>query len=86
MLYEVITDSEAGALVRAVDEHWGRLDILVNNAAFATATRFPELDEAEWREAMDVNATGPFLTMRAALPSMRDAGYGRIVNISYNFV
>ncbi|MEZ4585950.1 MAG: SDR family NAD(P)-dependent oxidoreductase [Gemmatimonadales bacterium] len=78
---DVRRSDHVARMVGAPLERWGRLDILVNNAAFATATRFPELEEAEWREAMEVNATGPFLTMRAALPAMREAGYGRMVNI-----
>jgi NAD(P)-dependent dehydrogenase (short-subunit alcohol dehydrogenase family) len=78
-----VTRAEDGeAKIGSVVERWGRLDILVNNAAFATATRFPDLGEAEWRRALDVNVTGAFLCMRAALPAMRAAGYGRVVNIA----
>ncbi|MDX2059798.1 MAG: SDR family NAD(P)-dependent oxidoreductase, partial [Gemmatimonadales bacterium] len=61
---------------------FGRLDILVNNAALALPTRFEQLTAAEWRQALEVNMTAPFLLMQAAVPTMKAQGYGRIVNIS----
>jgi len=79
---DVTRADEVERMVAATLQRWGRLDILVNNAAYASSTRFPELDEAEWKRALDVNATGPFLTTRAALPTMRAAGYGRVINIA----
>jgi len=63
-------------------DRFGRLDILVNNAALALSTRFETISEEEWRRAMDVNVTAPFLLIRAVLPAMKAAGAGRIVNIS----
>ncbi|HSP33743.1 MAG TPA: SDR family NAD(P)-dependent oxidoreductase, partial [Thermoanaerobaculia bacterium] len=76
---------EAGApedIVRRTVARFGRLDIIVNNAAHATSTRFPELDVDEWRRALEVNMTAPFLFINAALPIMREQKYGRIVNVS----
>lgn len=80
---------------RAVDEalaRFGRLDILVNNAGrgmkyvsegFMTeATRFWEVEPETWRLVIDTNVNGPFLMARAAVPAMRQAGWGRIVNVS----
>jgi 3-oxoacyl-[acyl-carrier protein] reductase len=69
-------------IVRATLERFGRVDILVNNAALARSTRFPALSAEEWRQALEVNLTAPFLLTRAVLPIMRAQGYGRIVNIS----
>jgi 3-oxoacyl-[acyl-carrier protein] reductase len=60
----------------------GRLDVLVNNAAVALPTRFERIAEEEWRRTLDVNVTAPFLLLRAALPAMKAAGYGRVVNLS----
>jgi 3-oxoacyl-[acyl-carrier protein] reductase len=78
-----VTDAAAvEAMVRAVLDRFGRIDVLVNNAAFATATRLPELEPAEWRRALEVNVTGPFLCLKAVLPAMRAQAYGRIVNIA----
>ncbi len=58
------------------------MDILVNNAALARSTRFPDLTAAEWRQALEVNMTAPFLFIQAVLPVMKAQHYGRIVNIS----
>jgi len=70
------------AIVDRTLDRFGRLDILVNNAALALSTRFEKISEEEWRRAMDVNITAPFLFIRAALPAMKAAGYGRIINLS----
>jgi 3-oxoacyl-[acyl-carrier protein] reductase len=69
-------------IVRATVERFGRIDILVNNAAFARSTRFPSLSAEEWREALEVNLTAPFLFTKAVMPVMKAQNYGRIVNIS----
>lgn len=70
------------AIVDRTLDRFGRLDILVNNAAVALATRFEQIPEEEWRRTFDVNVTAVFLLIRAVLPAMREQGYGRIVNIS----
>ena len=69
-------------LVAATVARFGRLDVLVNNAAFAHTTRFEQLTLEEWRTALEVNMTAPFLLMQAAVPVMKAQGYGRIVNLS----
>ena len=69
-------------LVAQTVERFGRLDILVNNAAFANGTRFLDLSAEEWRRALEINMTAPFLLMKAAVPGMKAQGYGRIINIS----
>ena len=69
-------------IVRLTLERFGRVDILVNNAALARSTRFPKLTAEEWREALEVNLTAPFLLTKAVLPSMKAQHYGRIVNVS----
>ena len=69
-------------LVARTLDRFGRLDILVNNAALARGTRFGELSAEEWRRALEVNLTAPFLLIKAALPAMKAQRYGRIVNVS----
>ena len=70
------------AIVERTLERFGRIDILVNNAALASSTRFEALTADEWRAALEVNITAPFLLIKAVLPAMKKQRYGRIVNIS----
>ena len=70
------------AIVRRTLERFGRIDILVNNAALPLTTRFAQISAEEWRQALEVNLTAPFLLMQAVLPAMKAQHYGRIVNIS----
>ena len=77
--------TEPGApetILEQVLQRFGRLDILVNNAAYAHSTRFEALTADEWRRAIEVNLTAPFLLIRAAVRPMKAHKYGRIVNIS----
>src|ERR1700722_6648928 len=69
-------------MVRRTLDRFGRLDIVINNAAIATSTRFDDLTADAWRRAIEVNLTAPFLLTKAALPAMKAQHYGRIVNIS----
>jgi NAD(P)-dependent dehydrogenase (short-subunit alcohol dehydrogenase family) len=69
-------------IARRTLERFGRVDILVNNAAMAETTRFPDLTADEWREAIEINLTAPFLLMKAVLPAMQAQHYGRVVNVS----
>ena len=78
-----ITDPRVPAeIVSRTLDRFGRIDILVNNAAHARPTRFEQLDAEEWRLALETNMTAPFLLMKAALPAMKAQNYGRIINIS----
>jgi 3-oxoacyl-[acyl-carrier protein] reductase len=69
-------------IARKTLERFGRIDILVNNAAMAETTRFPDLTADEWRETLEINLTAPFLLTKAVLPAMQAQQYGRIVNVS----
>ena len=70
------------SIVTRTLDRFGRVDVLVNNAAVAYTTRFSEIPAAEWRDTLDANLTAPFLLMQAVVPAMRTQQYGRIVNIS----
>src|SRR3954453_21307146 len=84
--FPVPGDLESPADLRAIVDRtldrFGRIDVLVNNAAMALTTRFEKITEEEWRRTFDVNVTAAFLLIRAVLPAMREQGYGRIVNVS----
>ncbi|MBP0617214.1 SDR family NAD(P)-dependent oxidoreductase [Jiella mangrovi] len=61
----------------------GKVDILVNNAGITGGNgKTWELDPAIWRKTVEVNLVGPYLTARALVPAMVEAGYGRIVNVA----
>ena len=79
---DVIAPGFPERAVRETLDRFGRIDILVNNAALATSTRFPVLSADEWRLAMEVNLTAPFLLTQAVFPTMKAQQYGRIINIS----
>lgn len=70
---------------RMVDEtvkFGGSIDIVVNNAGIDPAGSVVDLDPKVWQKVMDVNLTGPFLIMKAAIPHMIKAGGGSIINIA----
>src|SRR5438270_419086 len=72
-------------LVDDVVKRFGRLDILINDAAYNKAIPFRDLDgltTEEWSKIIDVNLTGPMHMMKAVAPMMKKQGRGRIVNIS----
>jgi len=73
---------DLNTIVTRTLDRFGRLDILVNNAAVALSTRFEKITEEEWRRTFEINVTAVFLLIRAAVPAMREQKYGRIVNLS----
>ena len=81
-----MTDPEqVEALVAAVLETFGRIDILINDAAYNKWIPFDDLDAMtyeEWSHIIDVNLTGRMLCTKAVAPAMKKQGAGRIVNIS----
>jgi NAD(P)-dependent dehydrogenase (short-subunit alcohol dehydrogenase family) len=74
-----VTDEAA---VTALFERVGPIDVLVNNAGVASSAPLERTTLANWREQLDVNATGAFLCTRAALPGMVKRDSGRIVTVA----
>ncbi len=84
-LFRPLDVTDAGQWQAAIDAtvaRFGRLDILVNNAGVRGAGLVEELTTAEWDRVLAINARGVFLGTRAALPALRQAGGGAIVNLS----
>ena len=75
-----ITDSSA--VRRVFDGLHAPVDILVNNAGSAPSAPFAKMTEQAWHDTLNVNLTGAFYCCRAAINSMLDRGYGRIINIA----
>ncbi len=79
---DVTSSDSVRQMVATTVDHFGRLDILVNNAGILFPTRLEEISEDEWRKTLDVNLTGTFFCIQAAIDSMKGEGYGRIVNLA----
>jgi len=84
-LGDVSVEADAGRMVEEVLGRYGRLDILVNNAGAPQGADRNEIENVPveaWDKTMGVNARGAFLMSRAAVPTMRQARWGRIVSVS----
>jgi 3-oxoacyl-[acyl-carrier protein] reductase len=82
---DIADDKAVDALVGEVTKAFGRLDILINDAAFNHAIPFSDLDNLTmeiWNKIMAINLTGPMRLTKAVAPVMKGQGQGRIVNIS----
>lgn len=77
---DVSQPEEVAALIEGAVSHFGRLDVLHNNAFFNRMGMVEQLTPAQWRRTMDVTLDGTFYGMRAALPLMARQGSGAIVN------
>jgi 3alpha(or 20beta)-hydroxysteroid dehydrogenase len=79
---DVTKQRDWAAAVRAGEEAFGPIDVLVNNAGIVIGGRVRDLALADYQKVIDVNQTGVFLGMQSIIPSMERAGRGSIVNIS----
>ncbi|OCI90902.1 hypothetical protein A6U85_25330 [Agrobacterium sp. 13-626] len=82
---DVTVDDDCRRLVDQIERSWGRVDVLVNNAAttrFIPHADLDRLERDEFRRVLDVNTIGAFQMSRAAAPSLARAGRGSIVNMS----
>jgi NAD(P)-dependent dehydrogenase (short-subunit alcohol dehydrogenase family) len=82
---DVSSEENVARMAAETIKAFGRIDILVNNAALFSAIElrpFEKIEAAEWRKVMEVNTLGVFLCCRACVPHMRAAGGGRIINLA----
>jgi 3-hydroxyacyl-CoA dehydrogenase/3a,7a,12a-trihydroxy-5b-cholest-24-enoyl-CoA hydratase len=73
---------DGGRLVQAALDHFGRIDIVVNNAGFLRDVAFHKMSAADWDDLYQVHLLGAFRIVHAAWPRMREQGFGRVVNTS----
>src|SRR3984885_8022903 len=78
---DVANPADVQAMADAAMNGFGRIDILINNAALRREKPFDEISFAEWREVMDVILDGAFHCVKACLPGLRQSGAGTMVNI-----
>src|SRR5690606_3337861 len=79
---DVSRPEDVGRLVATVRKEFGRIDILINDAAYNIWVAFPDLEALTleiWDKIIQTNTTGPFMLMRAIGPIMKKQGQGRIV-------
>jgi NAD(P)-dependent dehydrogenase (short-subunit alcohol dehydrogenase family) len=82
MRADVADAADVQTVVEAAVERWPRIDVLVNNAGIDDDCPFLEVEEAKWRNVLDVNLTGPFLCSQRVAREMATTGGGSIVHVS----
>ena len=78
---DVTLRADVDAMIAAIAKHFGRLDIVVNNAAIRHEVAFADLPYADWRATQAVCVDGAFHCIQAALPLLRESGAGTVINI-----
>ncbi|MCB0871954.1 MAG: SDR family oxidoreductase [Actinobacteria bacterium] len=86
MQVDVSSEDDVKRMISDTTSHFGRLDAMVNCAAIVPFVPWDDLDFPEWKRIMSVNLDGLFLCCHYGHKPMREAGYGRIVNICSNVV
>jgi NAD(P)-dependent dehydrogenase (short-subunit alcohol dehydrogenase family) len=79
---DVTNYDDVQKMVKETVKFGGKIDVLVNNAGIDPGGSIVDIDLALWKKILDVNLTGPFLCMRAAIPEMIKQGQGSIVSIA----
>jgi len=80
-LADITDEASVARMFGEIDKRFGRVDILVNNAADRARHTFTEMTYAQWRHYTSIILDGAFLCSRAAIPYMLKNGWGRIVNM-----
>jgi gluconate 5-dehydrogenase len=77
---DVTNEEQVNAFVKDVEEKFGGVDVLVNNAGIIKRIPMTEMSKAQWDQVINVDLTGPFLCSKAVLPNMMKKGFGKIIN------
>lgn len=84
-LFDVARRMPVAGMIEQVLSDWGRIDILINNAAVHPRQPLLDMDDWDWQRTIDVDLSGPFFAMQMAGRAMRQQGGGVIVNIGAIF-
>lgn len=79
---DVADSATAGRIVKTTLDHFGRIDILVNNAGTSMAKPFDAVSDGDWEADFNLKVWAAVRLIRAAIPEMRKAGGGRIINVT----
>jgi len=82
---DVSNEDEVKAAIKAAIAHFGKIEILVNNAGITRDTLLLRMKRADWDQVLQTNLTGPYLCAQAAIGSMLKQRWGRIINITSVF-
>ncbi len=82
---DLLKEADCRSLVDRAADHFGRLDILINNAGISVRKRPEDLTPADWHRVIDSNLTSALLCSQAAYPHMKRAGGGKVINIASIF-
>ena len=85
---DVSSSAQADTLIESTVQHFGRVDVLINNAALVSdsiPTPIWDISDEDWQAALDVNLSGAFFCSRAASKPMVDQGKGKIINVASGF-
>ena len=77
---DVTKEDEVNAFVKDVEERFGTIDILINNAGIIKRIPMTEMSLDEWNRVIDIDLTGPFICSKAVIPAMIKKGGGKIIN------
>jgi NAD(P)-dependent dehydrogenase (short-subunit alcohol dehydrogenase family) len=83
---DVSKEEDTLCMANEAVDRFGRIDILVNNAAISPEQPFDQISFSDWRQVLSVDLDGVFLCTRAVVPSMKQQQYGRIINIASSTV
>jgi NAD(P)-dependent dehydrogenase (short-subunit alcohol dehydrogenase family) len=78
---DVTKAADTQRVVKSAEDAFGKVNVLVNNAGALSVSTVENITEEDWDRVMATNVKGPFLMSRAALPAMRRAGGGSIINV-----
>ena len=81
LVLDVTQDGAAEHMLAAAADHFGEVDVLVNNAGTAQWRDLDDVPDEDWRAQYELNVMAPLRAMRAAAPPMAERGWGRIVNV-----